>query len=190
MSSESRIAQFKAALGKKVPVEEAKTQEEQVKPPFSAESSSASQQGKKKTPARRGGRTRRRNDKDEELARTSALKRFEYQPKTAEQRSSRTSPHPLHFPPGLTRTRTWAGKPPVQTVAGTEVFLEEKDKLAEERRKMIDSVVQKVMNKQLKDKGLAKEITKRPASSGDEGTMDASAGHPDPVRVRCPTLQR
>ncbi len=101
MSSESRIAQFKAALGKKVPVEEAKTQEVQVKPPVSAESSgSAPHQGNKKAPAKRGGKTRRRSEKDEELARTSALMRFEYQPKSAEQRSSRTSPTPFLFPPG------------------------------------------------------------------------------------------
>jgi len=101
MSSESRIAQFKAALGKKVPVEEAKTQEVQVKPPLSAESSgSAPHQSNKKAPAKRGGKTRRRSEKDEELARTSALMRFEYQPKSAEQRSNRTSPTPFLFPPG------------------------------------------------------------------------------------------
>lgn len=79
-----------------------------------------------------------------------------------------------------------------KTVAGTEVFCEERtgaDLLAEERKKMIDSVLEKVLRKQLQScpySTRGREKLQRPRSTERQKgrrEREPDAVHSEPVKV-------
>jgi hypothetical protein len=177
MSSASRIAQFKAALGKKVYAdEEANAECHRPETPTEGQGQPRKRKPQAASPGKKQPlrKVRSKGNDSEELARTKALKRFEYKPKTSAQvleRKCRFTPFPPP-PPTTQLTTAPAPPPPRKTVAGTEVFYEEKDNLVEERRRLIDSVLQKVMNKQL-----SKETGFRSAGKDEKRSHDSDTAH-------------